>query len=54
MMVGVAQRMVYDLRKEVNNKLSTLPLKYFDSKTTGEILSRVTNDIDVIKFNIAT
>lgn len=52
MMVGVAQRMVYDLRKEVNNKLSTLPLKYFDSKTTGEILSRVTNDIDVISSTL--
>lgn len=52
MMAGVAQRMVFDLRKEVNNKLSRLPLKYFDSKTTGEILSRVTNDIDTISSTL--
>lgn len=52
MMAGVAQRMVYDLRKEVNEKLSRLPLKYFDSKTTGEILSRVTNDIDTISSTL--
>ena len=49
-MAGVAQKTVYDMRKDVYNKLSCLPLKYFDSRTHGEILSRVTNDID----NIAT
>ncbi len=47
-MAGVAQKIVYTLRKEVNEKLEKLPLKYFDSKTHGEILSRVTNDIDNI------
>lgn len=45
---GVSQKLVYDLRKELNNKLQRLPLKFFDSKTTGEILSRATNDVDVI------
>ncbi len=40
--------MVYDLRKEVNEKLSRLPLRYFDSNTTGDILSRVINDVDTI------
>jgi len=49
-MASVAQKTVYDIRTEVKSKLSRLPLKYFDSKTHGEILSRVTNDID----NIAT
>ncbi len=49
-MAGVAQKTVYDLRQDVNDKLSRLPLKFFDSRTHGEILSRVINDID----NIAT
>ncbi|PKM77023.1 MAG: ABC transporter [Firmicutes bacterium HGW-Firmicutes-15] len=49
-MAGVAQKTVYDMRKEVYSKLARLPLKFFDSRTHGEILSRVTNDID----NIAT
>ena len=47
-MAGVAQKMVYNLREEVSAKLSRLPLKYFDSHSHGEILSRVTNDIDLI------
>ncbi|MCK5129554.1 MAG: ABC transporter ATP-binding protein [Clostridiales bacterium] len=47
-MAGVSQNIVYDMRNEVKNKLSRLPLKYFDTKTHGEILSRVTNDIDTI------
>ncbi|MCR4436101.1 MAG: ABC transporter ATP-binding protein [Clostridiales bacterium] len=47
-MSGVAQKTVYDMRRDINDKLSRLPLKYFDSRTHGEILSRVTNDIDNI------
>ncbi|WP_027363834.1 ABC transporter ATP-binding protein [Desulfotruncus alcoholivorax] len=47
-MAGVAQKVVYDLRKEVHQKLSRLPLKFFDSRAYGEILSRVINDIDNI------
>ena len=47
-MSQVAQRTVYDIRKEVDDKLSRLPLKYYDSRTHGEILSRVTNDLDNI------
>ena len=49
-MAGVAQKTVYDMRKDIYSKLSRLPLKFFDTRTHGEILSRVTNDID----NIAT
>jgi ATP-binding cassette, subfamily B, multidrug efflux pump len=45
-MSGVAQRMVYGLRKDLDEKLSRLPLKYFDSRTHGEILSRAVNDMD--------
>ncbi len=47
-MVGVAQKTVFDMRKDINDKLSRLPLKFFDSRTHGEILSRVTNDVDTI------
>ncbi|WP_342576188.1 ABC transporter ATP-binding protein [Paenibacillus sp. FSL M8-0142] len=47
-MAGVAQRTVYDLRKAVYDKLGRLPLKYFDARTHGETLSRVTNDMDNI------
>ncbi|HEY4544465.1 MAG TPA: ABC transporter ATP-binding protein, partial [Tissierellaceae bacterium] len=47
-MAGISQKMVYDLRREVNEKISRLPLKYFDSNTTGDILSRVINDVDTI------
>lgn len=48
LMAGVAQKTVYDLRQDVNGKLNKLPLKYFDARTHGEILSRVTNDVDNI------
>ncbi len=47
-MSGVAQKTVYDLRREVDNKLARLPLKYFDRHPHGDILSRVTNDTDTI------
>jgi ATP-binding cassette subfamily B protein len=47
-MAGVSQKTVYNLRKEVDTKLSKLPLNYFDSHSHGDILSRVTNDIDNI------
>ncbi len=47
-MAGVAQNTVFDMRKDVNEKLNKLPLKYFDSRTHGEILSRVTNDLDTV------
>jgi ATP-binding cassette subfamily B protein len=47
-MAGVAQKTVYALRRDVDAKLVRLPLKFFDARTHGEILSRVTNDIDTI------
>ncbi len=46
LMAGVAQRTVYGLRREVEEKLARLPLRYFDSHAHGDLLSRVTNDID--------
>jgi ATP-binding cassette subfamily B multidrug efflux pump len=45
-MAGVAQRTMYRLRREVDEKLARLPLKYFDSRTHGEIMSRAVNDMD--------
>ncbi len=45
-MAGVAQRVMYRLRREVDEKLSRLPLKYFDTRTHGEIMSRAVNDMD--------
>src|SRR6185369_17133752 len=47
-MAGVSQRTVYRLRQEVDRKLGELPLKTFDSRPRGDLLSRVTNDIDNI------
>jgi ATP-binding cassette subfamily B multidrug efflux pump len=47
-MAGISQKIVFDLRSDINEKLSRLPLKFFDSRTHGEIMSRVTNDIDTI------
>ena len=47
-MAGVTQRTVYRLRQDVDEKLGRLPLKYFDDHPRGDLLSRVTNDIDNI------
>lgn len=47
-MALVSQKVTYNLRKEIDEKLDKLPLKFFDKHTHGEILSRVTNDIDNI------
>jgi len=51
-MAGVAQKTVYDLRKDVNEKLARLPLKFYDSRTHGEILSRAVNDVDNISSTL--
>ena len=51
-MAGIAQKTVYDLREAISRKLTRLPLKFFDSRTHGEILSRVTNDIDLISTTL--
>lgn len=47
-MSGVAQNTVYEMRKDVKSKLSRLPLRYYDQQSHGEVLSRVTNDVDNI------
>ena len=52
LMAGVAQRTVYGMRRDVEAKLSRLPLKYFDSHSHGDVLSRVTNDIDNVSTTL--
>lgn len=47
-MAGVAQRVSFDLRENSSRKINRIPLRYFDTKTYGEVLSRVTNDIDLV------
>ena len=51
-MAGVSQKTVYRLRREVEEKLNRLPLKYFDSRTHGEIMSRAVNDMDNISSTL--
>lgn len=52
MMAKIAQATVYEMRKDINAKLARLPLKYFDSRAHGEILSRVTNDVDTVSSTL--
>jgi len=51
-MSDVAQRTTHDMRRELSDKLAALPLRYYDSHTTGEILSRMTNDMDTISTTL--
>lgn len=51
-MVGVTQKIIFKLREDVDKKLSKLPLSYYDKYQTGEILSRVTNDVDNISSTL--
>jgi len=45
---GVSQKVSYNLRKEISEKINRLPLKYFDTVSHGDVLSRVTNDVDTV------
>lgn len=45
-MSTITQKLSYKLRKEISEKINRMPMKYFESKTNGEVLSRITNDID--------
>ena len=51
-MSGVSNDVTYSLRKDISQKINRLPLKYFESRTTGEILSRVTNDVDTLQSSL--
>ena len=52
LIVGVTENTIYDLRKRVDNKLSKLPLNYYDTNSYGDILSRVTNDVDTVSNSL--
>ena len=47
-MTGVTQKLCYQLRKEISEKINRMPMKYFESRTYGEVLSRITNDVDTL------
>lgn len=47
-MTGISQKMTYRLRKEISEKINRMPMNYFDKMTHGEILSRITNDVDTL------
>ncbi len=51
-MSGVSMQVTYNLRKEIDQKISRLPLKYYDTTTHGEVLSRITNDVDLISQSL--
>lgn len=51
-MTGVSQKLTYRLRKEISEKINRMPMSYFDTKTHGEVLSRVTNDIDTLSQSL--
>ena len=52
LIVSVAESTIYDLRKKVDYKLSKLPLNYYDTNSYGDILSRVTNDVDTVSNSL--
>ncbi len=54
LMAGVTQKTSKKLRTDINKKINNLPLKYFDTTTRGDILSRVTNDVDIISQTFAS
>lgn len=51
-MANVGQNTMYDIRKDINLKISKIPLKYYDAKTHGEVLSRLTNDVELVSTTI--
>ena len=52
LMTGISQKMTYRMRKEISEKIDRLPMNYFDSTTHGEVLSRVTNDVDTLSQSL--
>ena len=51
-MTGVSQKLTYRMRREISEKISRLPMNYFDKMTHGEILSRITNDVDTLSMSL--
>jgi len=53
MMTGVSQKLTYTFRKEISEKINRLPLSYYDHTTQGEVLSRITNDVDTVSQTLS-
>lgn len=51
-MTGISQKMTYRMRKEISEKIQRLPMNYYDKMTHGEILSRITNDVDTLSQSL--
>lgn len=51
-MSGVTQKICYRMRKEISEKINRMPMKYFESRTYGEVLSRITNDVDTLGMGL--
>ena len=47
-MTGISQKMTFRMRREISEKINRMPMKYFESRTVGEVLSRITNDVDTM------
>ena len=52
LMTGVTQKMCYRMRREISEKINRMPMKYFESRTYGEVLSRITNDVDTLGMSL--
>ena len=48
LMTGLSQKVCYDFRRQISEKINRLPLAYFEKRTVGEVLSRITNDVDTL------
>ena len=51
-MTSVTQKVCYRLRRDISEKINRMPLKYFESRTYGEVLSRITNDVDTLGMGL--
>lgn len=51
-MTGISNDVTYNLRRDISGKINRLPMNYFESRTNGEILSRVTNDVDTLQMSL--
>lgn len=51
-MSGITQKICYRMRKEISEKINRMPMKYFESRTYGEVLSRITNDVDTLGMGL--
>lgn len=52
LMTGITQKICYRMRREISEKINRMPLKYFESRTYGEVLSRITNDVDTLGMGL--